>query len=110
MAWVDAFADMLTDTISYSSWVGMTTDGYGNPTFSTDTSNYACRIGTGQRLVRNFDGIEEMATTTVWVASTSTFDSSGRFTLPDTTTPPLLSIETYRDEYGVAHSKLGFGV
>jgi hypothetical protein len=32
-----------------------------------------------------------------------------RFTLPDGTTPVLLSVETFRDEYGPTHTVLGFG-
>ena len=110
MTFTDAFADMLTDTITHAAWTGMSTDGYATTTYSTSTTAYACRVGTEQRLVRNFDGVEEMAATTVWVASTSTFSALDQFTLPDATAPPLLSVETYRDEYGVAHSKLGFGV
>ena len=51
-----------------------------------------------------------MAATTVSVASTSTFSALDKFTLPDTSTPLLLSVETFRDENGVTHSTLGFGV
>jgi len=50
-----------------------------------------------------------LATTTVWVLSTSTFSALDQFTLPGNQTPSLLSVETYRDEDGVTHSKLGFG-
>jgi hypothetical protein len=110
MTFTDNFADQLIDTVVVASWAGMSTDGYATTTYSTATSSYAARVGTEQRLVRNFDGVEEMASTTVWVASTSTFSALDQFTLPDGTAPPLLSVETYRDEYGIAHSKLGFGV
>ena len=100
---------LMPDTITHAAWVGMSTDGYATTEYSTDTTDYRCRIGTEQRLVRNFDGIEELATTTVWVASTSTFSALDQFTLPDATSPGLLSVETYRDRNGVDHSKLGFG-
>jgi hypothetical protein len=109
MTFTDHFADMLTETITVASWAGMSTDGYATTTYSTATTNYACRSVTGQRLVRNFDGVEEMSTMTVSVASTSTFSAMDQFTLAGVS-PPLLSIETYRDEYGITHSKLGFGV
>jgi len=109
MAWTDALLGLMPDTLTHAAWSGMSTDGYATTTYSTATTTYSCRVGTEQRLVRNFDGIEELATTTVWVASTSTFSALDQFTLPDATTPGLLSVETYRDENGVTHSKLGFG-
>ena len=109
MTFTDHFADMLTETITVAAWVGMSTDGYAKTSYSTDTTNYACRSVTEQRLVRNFDGVEEMSTMTVQVASTSTFSAMDKFTLAGES-PPLLSVETYRDEYGITHSKLGFGV
>ena len=56
-----------------------------------------------------FDGVEDIATTTVWVASTSTFNAQDLFTLPGGETPLLLSCETFRDEFGITHSVLGFG-
>ena len=108
MAYTTPLAALFSTSVSHASWSGMSTDGYANPTYSTDVTTYAARIVTGQRLVRNFDGIEELATTNVWVQSTSTFSASDRFTV-DGETPVLLSIETYRDENGVTHSKLGFG-
>jgi len=110
MAWTDAFADMLPQTLTHAAWAGMSTDGYATTTYSTDTTSYACRVTSKQRMVRNFDGEEEMAATTVSVASTSTFSALDKFTLPDTSTPILLSVETFRDENGVTHSTLGLGV
>ena len=109
MTFTDQFTDMLTETITAAAWVGMSTDGYANTTYSTDTTDYACRSVTEQKLVRNFDGEEVMSMTTVWVASTSTFSATDQFTLAGVS-PPLLTISTYRDEYGINHSTLRFGV
>lgn len=109
MAYTDPLLELFQTTITQAGWAGMSTDGYATTTYSTASSTYAARVVTEQRLVRTFDGTEELATTTVWVASTSTFSALDRFTLPDGTAPVLLSVETYRDEQGVTHSKLGFG-
>lgn len=109
MAWTDAFLTMLPQTLTYAAWSGMSTDGYAVPTYSTDTTAYRCRVTSKQRLVRTFDGTDELAVTTVAVASTSTFSALDLFTLPDGSAPPLLSVETFRDESGITHSKLGFG-
>jgi len=109
MAYTDDLLELMPDTLTHASWTGMSTDGYGHTTYSTASTTYPCRVVTGQRLIRNFDGVEDVATTTVWVASTSTFSALDKFTLPGGTAPVLLSIETFRDEDGVTHSKLGFG-
>ena len=109
MAYTDDLLDLMPDTVTHAAWVGMSTDGYATLTYSTASVSYRARVGSGQRMVRSFDGEELLATTTVWVASTSTFSALDQFTLPDGETPTLLSIETFRDEDGVTHSQLGFG-
>ena len=100
---------MFSTTVTHAVWSGMSTDGYATPTYSASASTFQARIVTEQRMVRTFDGEEQLATTTVWVASTSTFSALDQFTLPDATTPELLSLETFRDEDGVTHTKLAFG-
>jgi hypothetical protein len=109
MAFTDPLLELFSTSVTYADWAGMSTDGYATSSFSTASVTYPARVTSKQRLVRTFDGTEELATTTVWVASTSTFSPLGQFTLPDGTTPGLLAIETFRDEDGVTHSKLGFG-
>ena len=109
MAWIDGFADEFSTTIQQNAWTGFSTDGYAKPTFSTSATTYAAREVGMHRLVRSFEGTEELATTTVWVASTSTFNALDKWTLANGDVPSLLSVETLRDEDGVTHSKLGFG-
>ena len=108
MAYTDQLLSFFSTSVGHAAWLGMSTDGYATPTYSTSVAALQARVVTGQRLVRNFDGVEELATTTVWLASTSTFSASDQFTVHGDT-PVLLSIETFRDESGVTHSKLGFG-
>ena len=108
MAYTDPLAALFSTSVGHSAWLGMSTDGYANPTYSTSVVTLPARVVSEQRLVRDFDGQEQLATTTVWVRSTSTFSALGQFTV-DGDTPVLLSIETLRDESGVTHSKLGFG-
>ncbi len=109
MAFTDGLRDLFSTTVTHAAWTGMSTDGYATPTYSTAGTTFAAREVTKQRLVRSFEGTEELSTTTVWVASTSTFNGLDRFTLADGSTPGLLSVETYRDEVGVTHSELAFG-
>ena len=109
MAWVDAFADEFSTTITRNAWTGFSTDGYATPTYSTSGSTFVAREVGMHKLVRSFEGTEELMTTTVWVASTGTFNALDRWTLANGDVPALLSVETLRDEDGVTHSQLGFG-
>ncbi len=109
MAYTTPLLDLFPQTVTHAAWTGMSTDGYAIPTYSGSPSTFQARVVTEQRLVRTFDGIEELAVTTVWLASTSTFSALDQFTLPDATTPELLALETFRDENGVTHTKLAFG-
>ena len=109
MSYTDPLVALMPSTVTHAAWTGMSTDGYATETYTTAETSYRARVVTEQRLVRTFDGTEELATTTVWLASTSTFSALDRFTLPDGEAPVLLSLETFSDETGVTHTKLGFG-
>ncbi len=108
MAYTDPLLVLMPETVTVGALSGFSTDGYAIPTYSTGTP-FSARVVREQTLVRTFEGIEELATTTCWVASTSTFGPVDQITLPDGSTPPLLSVETQSDEDGVTHSKLFFG-
>ncbi len=109
MAWTDELVGLMPNTVTVAGFASFSTDGYATATFSTSGTTYSARVVQEQRMVRTFAGEEELATTSVWVASTSTFGPSDQVTLPDGSAPPLLAVETFRDENGVTHSKLAFG-
>jgi hypothetical protein len=109
VAFTDALLPLFSTTITRHAWVGISTDGYATATYAAAGSTYPARVVSEQRLVRSFEGTEELATTTVWVASTSTFDVADRWTYAGSVIAPLLAAETFRDEDGVTHSKLAFG-
>jgi hypothetical protein len=108
MGFAADLAELMPDTVTIKALSGLSTDGYGTATYTTGTA-YTARVVRKQQLVKTFEGIEELATTVVWVASTSTLTSSSQFTLPDGTSPTLLALETYSDEDGITHSKAFFG-
>lgn len=110
MSWSTAFNDLMPDTVTVKTVTGVSTDGYGTPTYSTAKS-YSARVVRKQELVRTFEGTEELATTIAWVNSTSTsqFTPSAEVTLPSGETPPLMNVEAYPDEDGIHHIRLAFG-
>jgi hypothetical protein len=110
MSFDPAFLDVMTQTLTVTRLSGVSTDGYGRPTYSTSALSRYCRVTEKQHLVRSFEGTQEVAGTIAWVRSTSTFSPSDRITLPDGTTPALLAIEEYRDQDGnIHHVTLHFG-
>lgn len=100
--------DLMPDQVTVQTLTGVSTDGYGTETYSTGTT-YSARVVRKQTLVRTFEGTEELATTVVWLQSTSTYSPTDRFTLPDGSTPVLMATEAYPDEVGLDHVKLMFG-
>ena len=94
-------------TVTIAALSGLSTDGYATATYGSGTT-YAARVLGKQHLVRSFAGIEETAKTMVWIASTSTFAPSVQITLPDDTTPELLSLTAVPDEDGVHHTVASF--
>ena len=107
MAWSTAFEKLMPATVQVAALTGLSTDGYGTPTYGS-ASTHKARVVGKQHLIRTFDGVEETARTMVWVASTSTFAPSAQFTLPDGTTPELLAVTAYPDSDGTHHVRLSF--
>lgn len=103
MPWDDTFLTVMTSTLTVNRLTGVSTDGYGRPAYSTAALTLRCRVTEKQTLVRSFDGTQEVAKTVCWVRSTSSFSPSDRVTLPDGTTPPLISLNEYRDENSQPH-------
>ena len=101
--------DLMPSTLKVNALKGVSTDGYGTASYSSSTKSYRCRVVEKQRLVTTFEGVEQMASTVVWVRSTSTFGPWDKVTLPDNTTPRLLAVEDYPDQDGHHHQKLFFG-
>ena len=108
MVWSTDLDALMPHTITHKSLTAFSTDGYATEVWSTGVS-YAARVVGKQTLVKTFEGTEELATTVVYVKTSSTFGASDQITLPDGSTPPLLAAETYPDETGVHHAKLMFG-
>lgn len=103
MPWDPAFLDVLTQRLTVTRVTGVDTDGYGEPAYATSVSTCWCRVTQKQTLVRTFEGTQELARTVCWVRSTSSFSPVDRITLPDGTTPELISLDEYKDEAGNPH-------
>lgn len=83
-------------------------------TYSTTAQTYRARVETALHLVTNGKGEEVLARTAVYLAPTSTggvpvFTAEDQITLPDGTTPDILSVETLRDFHAPHHQVVHCG-
>lgn len=101
-----ALAALLADTLTVAPRTGQ--DGYGVPTYGTVVSMKA-RVVYRNRLVRDSEGREAASRITAWVdAGTTVITSTDEVTLPDGTTPPILSVERVPDEEGMYYTRINF--
>lgn len=83
---------------------------YGVPAFSTSATTYKCRWVEKRGTVRDSQGAEQPQRGILWVMSTAVVSPDAKVTLPDGTTPPVLSVEAFSDEGGrFHHLKLALG-
>lgn len=110
MAFTDELLELMPDTVTIKALSGLSTDGRGVETFTTGTAIRARKVYK-QKLVRTFEGTEEMSNSQIWIASTSTFSPSQiQIVLPDGSAPGnLLALNTFSDEDGITHSVAFFG-
>ena len=108
MGWSTSFEALMADGVSIQDVISVSTDGYATEVYGTG-STFKARVVRKQSLVRTFAGTEELAHTTVWIASTSTFAPSVQITVNGTTRGPLMALEAFPDSDGVHHTKAFFG-
>ena len=102
------FLPMMLQTVTVAAQSGI--DSYGKPSFSASPSSYRCRIMWQERIRRDAQGREivESGRAILTVAAASVVPTH-RVTLPDGSTPKIVSVETIQDEDGDHHSVISFG-
>ncbi len=103
---INDFADMLNQTIILAEMASR--DAYGKPNYGTPVS-YKARVTYKQDLLRDAAGREVLSKGFVWIQGAPTVSPEDQLTLPDNTTPPIVTTEIYYDEVGAHHTKVYFG-
>lgn len=102
------FLEMMLQTVTVAAQTGV--DNYGKPTFSASPSSYRCRIIWQERIRRDAQGREIIeAGRAILTQSAASVTPTARLTLPDGSTPKIVSVATIQDEDGNHHSVLSFG-
>lgn len=103
---ISDFLDLMPHTVQHAAFSGRTA--YGKPSYGSQTA-YRARWVKKLTKVKDFGGNEVMARHVVWIAGTPDIGAEDQITLPDGTTPVLLSVEEFPDESGGHHVKVFMG-
>lgn len=94
MSFLTEFSDLLLDTVSLAPLTG--TDDYSVPQYGAPV-DYACRIVFKNRLVRTRDGSQVVSSHHLWLTYVEAAAPTWQLTMPDGSTPTILSIEKFKD-------------
>jgi len=101
----DEFTDCAAASITIAPFASR--DKYSAPTYGTAVS-YPARVIYKRTLIRRSDGSEKLAKGMIWCGAADVQEVD-QITLPDGTTPPILSADEFHDETGFSHTKIMFG-
>ncbi len=99
------WADMFPSTISIQTVAS--TNAYGVDSYNTAVE-YAGRVVYKNTSVINAAGEEVVARGAVWLQTTTVINTTDKITLPDGSTPELISVDRPQDQDGNHHIKLFF--
>jgi hypothetical protein len=107
MAFENDFLDMMPHTVTHSTYASL--DAYGKQSYSTANTSYSALIQYEQKKITGLDGNEVISTVHAILACTGSIDPSDRLTLPDGTSPKILTVGQVSDSGGQHHVEVYFG-
>jgi len=104
-----AFSEMMPDTVIFNA--EQSKDKYGKATFSGTNVSAQGRVVFETRLVKNEMGEDVLTGGRVYLyGDYSTITLGHKITLPNGTSPVIVTVESKKDTAGVHHSVVTFGV
>lgn len=100
-------APLFGATIQHAPATGF--NAYGEPASFGPATPYAARVVYRARQIRDAKGQRTISRGEVWIAGTPAVGLNDTITLPDGSTPPILSVELLTDENGPSHAHVYFG-
>jgi hypothetical protein len=103
------FLDLMPHTVALAKFTGNRNQ-FGKPIHDdANATTYPARVVRGQRLVRDTNGAEVVATATVYVLGAPAVTPEDKLTLQDGTSPPILNVGSKPDERGDHHVVIYIG-
>ena len=101
------FYEMMPHTITLAAQSGI--DKYGKPSWGSGSS-YRCRLIFDQKMMRDAEGREVVRQGKALLYGYDlSADVKYRLTLPDGTTPKVITVKQLKDQNGDHHTEIGFG-
>lgn len=85
-----------------------TNNAYGEASYGTGVE-YLARTETKTRFFRRADGSEVVSVAVTYLADAPTVSTKDRITLPDSTQPPIVAVESMPDEVGTYYTAVFTG-
>lgn len=104
---INDFKHLMPHTVTHTPVASR--DSYGKITYGTATSYANCRVLHRNKQVRSATGELVMAAGAVWFSRVLTIQPEDKITLPDGSTPQIISVERYPDAQGDVFTKIYFG-
>lgn len=103
------FLEMMPDTITFNA--GSAIDKYGKRTYGGDVTSARGRVIYETRLMKDLEGQDIVSTGRVILYGPyASLTLSDKITLPNGSTPVIVSLETKKDTGGNHHTVVHFGV
>lgn len=102
---INQFLDLMPTTATFANPTGY--DLYGKPTAGTAVS-FKCHISQNVKQVFTPDGVAILQGGTIQMDDVYDIQEEAILTLPDGSTPKILSIKTYYDESGAHHTSVDY--
>lgn len=106
MALETAFLELMGQTVTIYTQTAKTS--YGVQTWGSGTS-VNCRVMQTGTLAHDATGRQVYESGKIIFYGTPTVSLSSKITLPDGSTPVLLSVNVYRDQSGLHHTSVSYG-
>lgn len=103
---VSDFYPLMPHTVNIAAYASR--DSFGKPSYGANVA-YRARVVYKNIHIRASDGSEKVARGVVYLGSAVVVSPEDRVTLPDSTTPPVLSCDNYADDVGAHHTQIYFG-
>lgn len=91
-----SFLDIMLDTVSIRHKTSQSRQGV--PTYGSAVS-VRCLVERKPQMVRTSDNEEVLSSATIWLYRPQDTQGDDEVTLPDNTTPPILSVSKTRDKF-----------
>jgi len=99
----DAFMPL---TVSWEQRVTSGTSGYGDEDTFAPAVSIQCRIEQADKVIRDKDGYEHMATAVIYTSGFIGIQPADRITLPDGTHLPIVTVDQVYDDEGPHHENV----